>query len=119
VVAAELLERALEPGQTLVCDKGFAGREFEQLVVSLRARILRPDRRNESARFGSLGGVRQCGSSRPFDTLKDQLSLERHGGRTLAGLVSRVARRLLALAAAILHNWSIGEPGRSLVAYDH
>ena len=54
-----------------------------------------------------------------FDTLKDQLSLERHGGRTLAGLVSRVARRLLALAAAILHNWSIGEPGRSLVAYDH
>ncbi len=36
----------------------------------------------------------------------------------LAGLVSRVARRLLALAAAILHNWSIGEPGRSLVAYD-
>jgi Transposase DDE domain len=118
VVAAELLERALEPGQTLVCDKGFAGREFEQLVVSLRARILRPDRRNDSARFGSLGGVRQWVES-AFDTLKDQLSLERHGGRTLAGLVSRVARRLLALAAAILHNWSIGEPGRSLVAYDH
>jgi hypothetical protein len=118
VVAAELLERALEPGQTLVCDKGFAGREFEQLVVSLRARILRPDRRNEPARFGSLGGVRQWVES-AFDTLKDQLSLERHGGRTLAGLVSRVARRLLALAAAILHNWSIGEPGRSLVAYDH
>jgi hypothetical protein len=109
VVAAELLERALEPGQTLVCDKGFAGREFEQLVVSLRARILRPDRRNEPARFGSLGGVRQWVES-AFDTLKDQLSLERHGGRTLAGLVSRVARRLLALAAAILHNWSIGEP---------
>lgn len=118
VVAAELLERALEPGQTLVCDKGFAGREFEQLVVSLRARILRPDRRNEPARFGSLGGVRQCVES-AFDTLKDHLSLERHGGRTLAGLVSRVARRLLALAATILHNWSIGEPGRSLVAYDH
>jgi len=118
VVAAELLERALEPGQTLVCDKGFAGRELEQLVVSLRARILRPDRRNEPARFDSLGGVRQWVES-AFDTLKDQLSLERHGGRTLAGLVSRVARRLLALAAAILHNWSIGEPGRSLVAYDH
>ncbi len=100
VVAAELLERALEPGQTLVCDKGFAGRKFEQLVVSLRARILRPDRRNEPARFGSLGGVRQWVES-AFDTLKDQLSLERHGGRTLAGLVSRVARRLLALAAAI------------------
>ena len=67
--------------------------------------------------LGSLGGVRQWVEP-AFDTLKDQLSLERHGGRTLAGLVSRVARRLLALAAAILHNWSIGEPGRSLVAYD-
>jgi hypothetical protein len=36
-----------------------------------------------------------------------------HGGRTLACLVSRVARRLLALAAAIHDNWSIGEPEAS------
>lgn len=117
-VAAELLATSLEPGQTLVCDKGFAGREFEQLVASLGARLVRPDRRDEPARFGSLGGVRQWIES-AFDTLKDQLSLERHGGRTLAGVVSRVARRLLALAAAILHNWSIGGARRSLVAYDH
>ena len=45
-----------------------------------------------------------------FDTLKDQLSLERHGGRTLTGLISRIARRLLALTAAILHNWHTGNP---------
>jgi Transposase DDE domain len=118
VVASELLQRTLQPGQTLICDKGYAGAEFEQLVASLGARILRPDRKNEPPRFGSLGGIRQWIES-AFDTLKDQLSLERHGGRTLPGLISRIARRLLALTAAILHNWHTNTPGRSLIAYDH
>ena len=118
VVAAELLERALEPGQTVIADKGFAGREFEQQVAALGGRLLRPDRKDEPLRFGSLGSIRQWIES-TFDTLKDQLSLERHGGRTLTGLVSRIARRLLALTAAILHNWLIDTPGRSLIAYDH
>jgi hypothetical protein len=102
----------------VVCDKGFAGAEFEQLVRSLGATILRPDRKDERPRFGSLGGIRQWIES-AFDTLKDQLSLERHGGRTLTGLISRIARRLLALTAAILHNWHTNTPGRSLIAYDH
>jgi hypothetical protein len=118
LVAAELLERALQPGQTVIADKGFAGVEFEQLVRSLGARLLRPDRKDEQPRFGSLGGVRQWIES-TFDTLKDQLSLERHGSRTLSGLVSRIARRLLALTAVILHNWRLGNPGRRLTAYDH
>lgn len=118
VVAAELLERALEPGQTVIADKGFAGREFEQQVAALGGRLLRPDRKDEPLRYGSLGSIRQLIES-TFDTLKDQLSLERHGGRTLTGLVSRIARRLLALTAAILHNWLIDTPGRSLIAYDH
>jgi hypothetical protein len=118
LVAAELLERALQPGQTVIADKGFAGADFEQHVHQLGARLLRPDRKDEPARHGSLGGIRQWIES-CFDTLKDQLSLERHGGRTLTGLLSRVARRLLALAAAILHNWQTGIPGRRLTAYDH
>lgn len=118
LVAAELLERTLNPGQTVIADKGFAGREFEQHVASLGGQLLRPDRKDEPARFGSLGGIRQWIES-CFDSLKDQLSLERHGGRTLTGLISRIARRLLALAAAILHNWSLNTPGRSLIAYDH
>ena len=108
----------LEPGQTVIADKGFAGAEFEQLVCSLGGRLLRPDRKDEPPRFGSLGGIRQWIES-TFDTLKDQLSLERHGGRTLTGLISRIARRLLALTAAILHNWQLGTPGRNLTAYDH
>ncbi len=118
VVAAELLERGLQPGQTVITDKGFAGAEFEQFVASLGGTILRPDRKDEQPRFGSLGGIRQWIES-TFDTLKDQLSLERHGGRTLTGLVSRIARRLLALSAVILHNWHTGNPGRHLTAYDH
>ena len=110
-----LLERALEPGQTVIADKGFAGAEFEQHVAALGGRLLRPDRQDEQPRFGSLGGIRQWIES-TFDTLKDQLSLERHGGRTLSGLISRIARRLLALTAVILHNWQLGTPGRKLTA---
>ena len=117
-VAAELLERVLEPGQIVIGDKGFAGSEFEQLVTSLGGTLLRPDRKDEQPRFGSLGGIRQWIES-TFDTLKDQLSLERHGGRTLTGLISRIARRLLALTAVLLHNWQQGNPGRHLTAYDH
>jgi hypothetical protein len=53
-------------------------------------------------------------------TLKNQLGLERHGGRVPAGLWARVVQRLLALNAAIWHNWQIGAPvKRSLIAYDH
>ena len=118
VVAAELLERVLTDGQIVIADKGFAGAEFEQQVAALGGRLLRPDRKDEQPRYGSLGGIRQWIES-TFDTLKDQLSLERHGGRTLAGLVSRIARRLLALTAVILHNWQTGNPGRRLTAYDH
>lgn len=118
VVAAELLERTLEHGQVVIGDKGFAGAEFEAYVQALGGAFVRPDRKDEQPRFGSLGGIRQWIES-TFDTLKDQLSLERHGGRTLTGLVSRIARRLLALTAAILHNWQTDNPGRNLTAYDH
>lgn len=118
VVAAELLERFLRHGEIVIADKGFAGAEFEAHVRALGGQLLRPDRTDEQPRFGSLGAVRQWIES-AFDTLKDQLSLERHGGRTLTGLISRIARRLLALTAAILHNWLIDTPGRNLTAYDH
>ena len=117
-MAAELLERTLAPGQVVIADKGFAGREFDELVRSLGGRLLRPDRKDEPRRHGSLGGVRQWIES-AFQSLKGQLSLERHGGRTLAGVITRVAQRLLALAAAIWHNHLIGSLGRHLVAYDH
>ena len=73
----------------------------------------------------SRPGSARCGRLRQWiesviDTLKGQLGLEQHGGRTPAGVHTRVAQRLVALAAAIWFNWQLGaEHKRSLVAYDH
>jgi hypothetical protein len=54
------------------------------------------------------------------DTFKGQLDLEQHGGRTPAGVITRITQRVLALVAAIWHNDRIGAGAyRSLIAYDH
>jgi hypothetical protein len=63
-------------------------------VAGYGARLLRPDRKDEPRRYGSLGQLRQWIESN-FDTLKGQLSkgqlsLEQHGGRTLTGVSVRV-----------------------------
>jgi hypothetical protein len=117
-VAAEMLKRVDLHGYTVIADKGFAGADFEALMAELGAIFLRPDRKDEQPRYGKLGGVRQWIES-IIDTTKGQLSLERHGAHTLNGLISRIAGRLLALAAAIWHNWQTDNPGRHLTAYDH
>lgn len=123
-VAAELLGHAhdlaaLPAGVVLIGDKGFAGREFERDMSALGITFIRPDRRDEAHRHGNLAGIRQRIES-IINTAKSQLSLERHGGRTAAGVMARVAQRVLALAAAIWHNWATDAPvKRSLIAYDH
>ena len=118
VVAAEMLGRVDLHGYTVMADKGFAGEEFERHMAAVGARFLRPDRRDEPRRHGSLGPVRQWIESVIW-TCKGQLTLEAHGGRTLPGVCTRVALRLLALAAGILHNHDIGDPGRHFAAYGH
>ena len=122
-VTQALLERGhhlVQAGQVIVGDKDFAGADFEAFVRDdLGAHLIRPDRKDEPPRFGKLARYRQWIEA-IFDTLKGQLTLEDHGGRTLAGVYARVAARLLALAAAIWHNWRIAAPvKRSLIAYDH
>jgi hypothetical protein len=117
-VAAEMLARVKLNGYTVIADKGFAGREFEQLMHEFGAIFMRPDRKDETPRFGAFGTIRQWIES-VFDTLKGQLSLEHHGAVTMPGLMTRVAQRLLALAAGLWHNQNIGQPGRNLTAYDH
>ena len=123
-VCLDLITKAVQngyltPGATVLADKGLAAREIEGQIAHLRITLLRPDRRNEQTRHGNLGGVRQWIES-IFDTLKGQLGLERHGGRTSQGVGTRIAQRLLALAAAVWHNWNTHAPSkRSLIAYDH
>src|SRR4051812_14303297 len=115
LVATELLERVLEPGQTVIADKGFAGAEFEHHVAALGGRLLRPDRRNEPPRFGSLGGIRQWIES-TFDTLKDQL-FARTPPRPHPHKPRQPHRPPPARPHS--HNWHTGNPGRRLTAYDH
>ena len=117
-VAAEMLARIDLHGYTVIADKGFAGAHFEALMRELGAIFRRPDRKGEQPRFGSLGSIRQWIES-VFATLKGQLSLEQHGAITMPGLITRIAQRLLTLAAAIWHNSNTGNPSRSLTAYDH
>ncbi len=83
--------------------------------------LIRPAMAGEAPRPGRrfLKPLRQIIES-VSDTLKGQLDLERHGGRTVVGVVTRVLQRLLALTAAIWHNERTGShPVRSLLAYDH
>lgn len=115
-VAASMLERVPLAGHTVIADKGFAGAEFEAFMAGRGARFMRPDRKDEPARFGRLGSVRQWIES-VFWTCKGQLGLERHGARTIGGLATRIGLRLLALAAGLWHNQLIGNPGRELAAY--
>jgi hypothetical protein len=78
-----------------------------------------PDRKHARRRLGNLAGVRQW-TEAIIGTLKGQPGLERHGGRTPARVFTRIAQRLLAMAACIWHNWPATTTGqRSLTAHDH
>ena len=109
------------PGQIILADKGYASAEFEACLGDHGATLVRPAKANEKPRPGArlLKPLRQLIES-VNDTLKGQLDLERHGGRTPAGVTARVLQRLIALVAAIWHNNHTASPRlRSLVAYDH
>jgi hypothetical protein len=115
-VALTLLPRALAGGETIVCDKGYAGREFADAVAALGALVVRPPRRTEPQTGPHLAPIRQRIES-VFWTCKDLLSLERHGARTPRNLLARIAVRLLALAACITLNHQLGRPSRAIAAY--
>jgi hypothetical protein len=112
---------ALLPGQVIIGDKNYYGRDFEAQLASAGVSLLRPARKGEPDRPGAqfLRPLRQVIES-INDTYKGQLDLERHGGHTPAGVLARVLQRILALTAAIWHNDNTGQSvRRSLLAYDH
>jgi len=115
-VALTLLPRALAGGETIVCDKGYAGRDFASAVAALGACVLRPPRQTEPQSGPHLAPIRQRIES-VFWTCKDLLSLERHGARTPRNLCARIAVRLLTLAACISLNHQLGRPSRAIADY--
>src|SRR2546421_332126 len=92
---------AAHEGILLICDKGFAGRDFEQLLAGYAITLLRPSRTDEQARYGEpmLKKVRQLIES-VNDTLKGQLDLENHGGVRGPGVAIPPAPRPRAPPAA-------------------
>jgi len=77
------------PGQTLIGDQNYFGRAFEDELTQRELALLRPVRKGEARRAGQqfLKPLRQVIESVNW-TLKGQLDLERHGGRTPAGIRS-------------------------------
>jgi hypothetical protein len=115
-VALRLLPLALRGGEAIVCDKGYAGRDFAAAVADqFGAVVLRPNRRNEPDNGLHLSSIRQRIES-VFWTLKDRLGLEHHRARTLIGLRARTAAKLLALAAGVWLNHLLGRPTRAFAA---
>ena len=109
------------PGTAVVTDKGLSGQETEEYFAGqdLGLTLIRPARKDEKQHRPFPNWLRQRVEAVIW-TLKNQLGLERHGGRVPAGLWARIIQRLLALNACIWHNWLIGAPvKRSLIAYDH
>ena len=110
-----------EHRQITIGDKNYFGREFEARIDSAGIELLRPARKGEQPRSGQrfFKPLRQVIESINA-TFKGQLDLERHGGKTVAGVCARIAQRVLALTAAIWHNDRLGlTVKRSLTAYDH
>ena len=108
-------------GQVIIADKHYYGRAFEAELAAAGLHLLRPARKGERPRPGTrfFKPLRQIIES-VNDTFKGQLDLERHGGHTPPGVLTRILQRILALTAAIWHNDHTGQPvKRSLVAYDH
>ncbi|MET8849469.1 transposase [Amycolatopsis sp. NPDC004625] len=109
------------PGLLIIADKGYVSAELDRLLDERGVRLIRPSYRNRRPHPGEplLKSIRQLIES-VNDTLKGQLNLEQHGGRTIEGVGVRIAQRLLALTAAIWHNRATSQPvTRSLTAYDH
>ena len=113
--------RHMEGRQILIGDKNYFGHDFETRLDAGGIELLRPARKGEKPRPGTrfFKPLRQVIESINW-TYKGHRDVERHGGRTIAGVCTRVTQRVLALTATIWHNDNLGlDIRRSLTAYDH
>ena len=102
--------RVLDHGQIVIGDKGFAGCRVRAARHRARRTLPapRPQKRATTPRLTRrhppMDRINLRHAQRPA------LARKRHGGRSLSGLISRIARRLLALTAVILHKWADRQP---------
>lgn len=110
----------VDPGETVIADKGLWGRAYNERMECAEVQLLTPARERTAAnrdREHTLARLRLTIES-VFSNLKEQMRLERHLARTPRGLAQRIAQRLLALTLGILLNTLSGRPARALAAYD-
>ena len=106
--------------EVVIADKGFWGRDYANRLAASGTQLLTPEKTRTTA---NLGRERALASTRlviesVFANLTQQMRLEHHQARTPAGLVVRIAQRILALTLAILLNTISGRPARALAAHD-
>jgi hypothetical protein len=107
--------------QVVIADKAYHGKAFETRLDAAGIEVLRKARKGEKRCTGEefFKPLRQVIESVKA-TFKTQLDIERHRGKTIAGVCARIAQRVLALTAAFWHNDNLGLPvRRSLTACDH
>jgi hypothetical protein len=110
----------VEPGETVIADKGLWGRAYNERMSCAEVELLTPARERTAAnhsREHALASTRLTIES-VFSNLKEQMRLARHLAKTPRGLAQRIAQRLLALTLGILLNTLSGRPARALAAYD-
>jgi hypothetical protein len=102
---------AHRPGLTIIADKGYVSAELDRFLAERDVARLRPSYRTRTPHPAEhlLKPIRQLIES-VNDTLKGQLDLELHGGRSIDGVGARIGQRLLAMTAAIWHNRATGHP---------
>ncbi len=122
-------EREYEPVRTLaladgssllVADKGLWGAAYAETLALEGVTLRTPDRTRTAENLAAercLASFRLVIES-TIANLKCQMRLEQHLAKSPAGLVARIASRLLALTLGMFLNAQLGRPLRSLVAYD-
>jgi len=108
------------PAEVVIGDKGFWGRDYAARLAAGGTTLLTPNKQRTAdnlVRERALASTRLVIES-VFSNLKEQRRVERHLTRTPAGLVVRIAQRILALTLGMLLNTLSGRPARALVAYD-
>lgn len=94
---SSLTMTTLSAPTTIIADKNYYGHLLEAELADAGITLLPPQRKGETPRPGRhlFKPLRQIIES-VNDTLKGQLDLERHGGRTFSGVCARIVSRATA-----------------------